>query len=239
MPYYRKNIYSGNCLEIEEIFSIRTVRTDKEFPEILQRSSNENTTTEQQRDINIKNARKNLARMIRCNFDSNDFFITLSYRGKEPDYETAKKLFANFSRRLKYARMKKGLPPLKYIAVLEGKSKRKHHHLIINNGISKDEIKDIWGLGRVTISDLEPNDDYEALTKYITKESYDDELENKKAWTSSKNLKKPVIIRKRVKKYTNDMKAPKGYIMTMEPQLYITGSGFPLRYTRCVKIKRE
>ncbi len=55
----------------------------------------------------------------------------------------------NYIRRIQRLRKKRGLPPLKYIAVTERGKKggRYHHHITINGGIDRDELESLWGLG--------------------------------------------------------------------------------------------
>lgn len=79
---------------------------------------------------------------------------------------------------------------LKYIYVIEtGKKGREHLHMIINDmDVTLKELTELWGLGRVMISRLEPGGDYTGLAFYITKENY---KEYGRRWNGSRNLEKP------------------------------------------------
>ena len=66
---------------------------------------------------------------------------------------------------------------------------RVHHHLIIEGGIDRKVMKDLWTNGiRIKVEELEP-DEYElsGLANYLSKDP-----KGKKRWKSSKNLKKPL-----------------------------------------------
>ena len=61
--------------------------------------------------------------------------------------------------------------------------------MIINDmDVTLKELTELWGLGRVMISRLEPGGDYTGLAFYITKENY---KEYGRRWNGSRNLEKP------------------------------------------------
>lgn len=108
---------------------------------------------------------------------------------------------------------------LKYILVTESGEKeegepiRIHHHLIINKGIDRDQLENMWRktqrgrkkkekepelLGWINADRLQPDKNgLEALAMYLTKRP-----NRKKRWSSSRNLKKPIMR-------TNDAKYSK------------------------------
>ena len=91
-------------------------------------------TSETQQKINDKNAEQNLIRIANANFTENDIKVDLTYRKdvRPQTYEDSQRELANFLRRVKRARERKGLPELKFIGVTEtGKEQlNPHHHLI-------------------------------------------------------------------------------------------------------------
>ena len=184
--YRTRIIYCGDVAEVE-IFPIWNTKTEA-------RSAKANTTKEAQAGVNERNAKKALYRKINTNFTKDDFHVTLTYRNNElPDECQALKDMQNFIRRVRHHYRKKGLPPLKYVYVVEfadgdGRRKRIHHHVIINGGAARDEIKALWHFGRVGVDELEPEDgSLEGLARYITKQQ--NTTKQTKRWQASRNLK--------------------------------------------------
>lgn len=224
MPYIRTEIYSGDVYEGIQTFSTRyrkkQIRNAK-----IGKSSNK------QKTINEKNAKKKLARNINANFTKGDLFLTLTYSGDIPEEEQARKDLVNFFRRVKYYRKKNGLPDLKYIGVTESENKRIHHHVIMSS-MSMDIISELWGAGKAIMSRLTPDKDYTGLAKYITKEPV---KEYKKRWTQSRNLEKPEIKIKVLKSGRSILKAPKNYKIIEQRLDYTEWSG-NYQYIRAIKI---
>jgi len=188
--YREKKIYSGDMLEIE-IYPI------SEMERRQPRKKKEKESAPKQKNLNDKNAKKHLIRLINNNFTDDDVSITLTYRNKDipESEEEAKKDVSNYLRRLKHHRIKNKLPPLKYIAVIEYKEPeagkrgvRIHHHIIIN-GMDRDIVEQLWTKGRANADRLKADDyGYEGLARYITKDP-----KGSKRWTQSKNLKQPTV----------------------------------------------
>ncbi|MDP4146087.1 MAG: hypothetical protein Q8936_16625 [Bacillota bacterium] len=190
MPYREKRIYSGKYLEVE-IYSI----TKKERN--MKRKKKERESLVKQKNLNDKNAKKHLIRLINTNFSDKDLAVHLTYDNKNlpSSEEEARKDVGNFLRRLKGYRKRRGLPELKYIAVIEykdqeeGKTIRIHHHIIMDGVLDRDTVESIWKKGRANADRLKADEfGYEAIARYITKDP-----KGKKRWTQSKNLKQPVI----------------------------------------------
>ena len=225
MPNYRKVIYSGDVVEIEEYFSPRRAG------ENIHRGANKNMTSEQQAEWNLQRARKKLARLINANFKEGDLFITLTHRNAV-SADDGKRELAKFFRRVREYRKRHSLPELKYIGVSEtGKRGREHHHIVMSEH-DVSHISKLWKLGRVITSRLEPGGDYTGLANYITKET---DGGRRKRWCSSRNLDKPTVIVKEIKKVTKSFEPPKGYVVVHQNVYYseITGS---MRYLRAVRI---
>lgn len=190
MPYREKRIYSGDILEVE-IYPI-TVQERKQ-----PRRKKEKESALKQKNLNDKNARKHLIRLINTNFTDDDLAVHLTYtEGTLPNSEEeARKDVSNYLRRIKHYRKKNGLPPLKYIAVIEykeheenAKGVRMHHHIIMS-AIDRDIVEELWGKGRANADRLKADEfGYEALGRYITKDP-----KGNKRWTQSKNIKQPTI----------------------------------------------
>lgn len=215
MPRYRRTIISGDVIEIEEYTCYSSqART-------YSRGMNMNETDEEKAERNYRDSLKKLARLINCNFKEGDLFVTLTHRDRVTPKEAEREL-TNFLRRLKRWRKKHDLSELKYVARTECELKREHHHLIIND-VGMDVISDLWRLGRVMVSKLEPGGDYTGLAVYVMKEETEPQ---KRRWRASKNLEKPVV---KIKKLKADrgrkLYPPKGYRVVESYEYYSSYSG--------------
>lgn len=231
MPRYLKRIWAGDVYEEKIYFSPR------ERGMSCERAARENLSTEKMEEYNCLEAKRRCARMVNTNFKEGDLFLTLTFR-ERVDIKTALRLFRNFIERLKRLRKRKGYAELKYLYVVERKNKREHVHLVINKmDLTMKELKEVWGLGRVMVSILEPGGDYTGLAYYITKENY---KEYGKRWSGSRNLEKPKVKVTLVseEKKTKRLRVPKNYKVIEEVQYYSEITGHT-RYVRAVKIGGE
>lgn len=225
MPRFRRTILSGDVIEIEE-FTCYTSEA-----KTYSRGMNRNATDEEKAERNYRDSLKKLARLINCNFGTGDLFITLTHAERVTEKEADKEL-TNFLRRLKRWRKKNDLPDLKYIARTECEKKREHHHVIIN-AMGMDVIYDLWKLGRVMVSRLEPGGDYTGLAVYLMKEGAEPQ---KRRWRSSKNLARPIVTIKRLKADKGrKLYPPKGYKVVESYEYYSSYSG-AASYLKAIKI---
>lgn len=208
MPYIQKTIRAGKFLEVEEY----PIGSDGRR---LPRKNKEKPSSKTQAQLNEKNAKKKLARLLSCNFGENDFFMTLTYHDKSTVTEDeAKKELVNFLRRLRNLYKKKELPELKYIAITElDKKDGLHHHLALSGGVSRDEVESVWKKGRTRTSYIE-EDRIRGLANYFTKQSQD-KTPGKRRWLQSKNLTQPEVTKKVIKNVNpkKEPKPPKGYLL--------------------------
>ncbi len=192
MPWREKKIYSGKILEIE-VYPISS-KQQKE-----PRKKKSKISKPKQKNLNDKNARKHLTRLLNTNFTDKDLAVHLTYNDNEqlPDEEQARKDVVNYIRRIKRYRQKNNLPEMKYIAVIEhqeedpdsGKKKKRIHHHIVMSGMDRDAAEEIWNRGRANADRLKADEfGYEGLARYISKDP-----KGKKRWVSSKNLTKPTV----------------------------------------------
>ena len=199
MPIREKKIVCGEYMEVD-IYPIAK-------NQIRRRRKKEKASAPKQKKLNDKNARRYFIQLVNVNFGEGDIHITLTYAILPESQEAGERAAANYLRRVAYARKKARLPPLKYIMVTEctskqGKPVRLHHHIIMNGGLSRDELEDMWShrgkrIGYTNADRLKPNEyGLEALARYLSKSA-----NKKKRWSSSKNLKKPEI-RTNDSKYT-------------------------------------
>lgn len=199
MGYRRRTTLAGPRLEAE-IYPV----FGREQRETL-RAARRKETPESQRRYNEQRAIHQLGLLIDTNFTEDDYHLVLTYAGGTPTYERAEKDIRNFLAKVDRRRAKRGLSELKYIYTIGyAPGHRIHAHMIINGGISQDELEKIWGHGIEKGSCLRPDGDgYMGLAKYIFSQNDDlkqsGSLKNRKSWRRSRNLKKPKTRRRDAK----------------------------------------
>lgn len=194
MKVREKKTYSGKTLE-PEFFMIT------ENGRIYTRGAKKKISRAVQKQLNDKNARIKLRRLLDTNFDESGYYCTFTYKDSEMplSYADCKKDINNFLKRLRRAMAKLGIE-LKYIYVIEIKVSKKtgvaryHLHIVINGGLSRSEIKKIWGKGDIKkVEELQPDEHgFQRLANYFCKEWNNSLLPDKrKRYTPSRNLKQP------------------------------------------------
>ena len=184
-----KNIISGAMYEAEfyPVFP-----NGRRMP---QRKPKTHPTSKEQANLNDKNARKKIVRLVNANFGKGDIVIHGTYCDSEmpSSEEQCRKDIQNYIRRIKRYREKQGLPEMKYIYVIEAKVSKKtglvrYHFHMITNAMDRDTAEEMWPFGDWTNADrLQPNEKgCEALAKYLVKKP-----EGGKRWAQSRNLDKP------------------------------------------------
>lgn len=177
-------------------------------------------TSPKQKNLNDKRAKRYFVKLALANFGDQkggNIVIHLTYA---PEFlpkteEEAQKIVATYLRRVAYLRKVRGLPPLRYMQVphigqKRGGTHRFHHHVIMNGGLSRDELESLWWVkkgtkdrpavmyGWANADRIQPNKrGITDLAKYIIKGSA-----GKKHWTQSKNLDKPYHNGPNDQKYT-------------------------------------
>ena len=193
--YRVKTITCGDVTEVEMFPIYRDYRAESK------RAEKANPTGEAQANVNKRNAKKAIVRIINTNFTKDDYHITLTYRGDAPlpDEKQAQKDMQNFIRKVRYylnkngMKDKRGRADLKYFYVIEftdgdGRRKRIHHHIIMNARAPREVIKALWTHGRAGVDELEPEKgSLKGLALYITKQP--SETKVTKRWQASRNLK--------------------------------------------------
>ena len=186
MGYRTRTIKAGPRLEID-IYPI----WGREDAGRARRAKKQNATPERIQRANEARNRHLLVLLADANFTAKDQHVTLTYSGPDPSYDNTLKFVRNFLNRIKRARSRKGLPPLKYIYSVEdnedGKPVKRHVHMLMSGGLTREEIEALWGKGFANVDRLQPTErGLEAIAMYITKQQ-----RNRHRWCASKNLKRP------------------------------------------------
>lgn len=203
-----KKIYCGeNYMEVD-IYPLTENQLGRKKGK---RSKKKKISLPAQRNLNEKNARRKFTQLAETNFGKNDLSVTLTYNDEFlPDtLEDAEREVQNYLRRIKRRREKEGVGELKYILVTSSRTKeeagkekpvRIHHHILMNSGLDRDTVEDLWrrrkrkgekegrSLGYVNADRIQPdsNTGIAALANYLAGNPT-----QKRRWTCSQNLERP------------------------------------------------
>lgn len=240
MPYREKKIIIGDIMEVRRYHSTKGGS--------VPRGEKEKQSSPQQQKANSIRTGNELWRVIYINFDGQqgDQFNTFTF-AEDIGEEAALRAWRNFTRRVRRYLKKNGLPELKYVYTLE-KQGRWHIHAVMN-GIPLEDLVKLWGQGRVTSSILDKTNDYRDLAAYIVKhiepevgsagEAPEGKKKNKRSWSGSLNLKRPVVIIREIKRESIMRKiptAPKGYILLPDWEIGCDSWGNLYQRYKCRRI---
>ncbi len=175
------------------------------------RSKKVKESVPKQKNLNDKNARRYFTQTAELNFGSDPeaLHVSCTYSNKflPATVEDAEREVRNYLRRVQYERKKEGLPPLKYMLVTayttkKGSEKpvRIHHHIIMNGGLDRDAVEELWRkrrrkgqkkgdrIGYCNADRLQADENgIGALCNYLVKQAG-----GKKRWSTPQNLDRPV-----------------------------------------------
>lgn len=194
--YRHRVIRAGDTLEVIETFPGR-------LGSGFTREGYSGSTPLAQEKYNEKLRIRELTRIINENFGEDDYHLVLTYeKGKRPDAETAKLYCRQFTRKLTKLYRKRG-EELRFVKVHAfGERGALHHHLVINNvdKVKVREINELWEYSKKPqYFAMYEGGDYSSLAAYLVRQcktglSPGEKL-NSKAWSCSRNIRKPVVIK--------------------------------------------
>lgn len=171
----------------------------KEKPEWLKKIEKE-----KKKRWNGNQSKSNFRRLVLSNFTGATNFITLTFAENITDVKQANKVFDTFMKRL---RRKYG-KDFKMAVVVEFQQKgRVHFHMLADLGITWQTesecrelerwfAREIWQNGFVDLKDVQHVDNLGAyMSKYMVKRMDDERLAGKKAYRTSHNMDRPVILK--------------------------------------------
>lgn len=190
--YALKEIRAGQQMELEIYPQFRSM---DDVPIAGRRIVKDNTA---QRNLNDKNARKHVERLINNNFSDNDLWVTLTYDNEHlpSSMDEAVKNMQKYIRRVNYQRKKKGLSNAKYIYVTEYNQAAKirwHHHIVMDGMLDMDTVEACWKQSsRNEVRRLRKDENgLTGIAKYITKDNVRSKSERR--WNSSQRLRNPDV----------------------------------------------
>ena len=236
--YERIRYIFQNSIEIEERHTGRYGAPGQP------REKREKATPEQIAKQNQRNREKKARRLIKANFEENDYWVTLTYRKEErpENIQDAAGIVSKMLRKLRTRYKRMGME-LKYMICTEQGSRGAiHHHLIINRAPDGDMlIAGLWPYGRPNIKLIYREGEYQALAEYIVKIPEKEGCKNK--YSHSRNLitpqpEKRIMLRPT---WNREPKPPKGYYL--DKNTYYEGmnpvSGHKYRSYMFVRLNRR
>ena len=203
-----KTVYCGKQYKEVDIFTYSAGQ--KQAVQRGARSNKRKVSEPKQKNLNDKNARRYFTQTATLNYGSDPeaLHVTTTYNDKylPATLEEAERKVRNFIRKVQYARKKAGLPPLKYMLVTvyvcdrqTGEPVRVHHHILMNGGLDRDMVENLWRerrrrgrkegdrTGYCNADRLQADENgIAALCSYLVRQA-----SGKKRWTSSHNLERP------------------------------------------------
>lgn len=217
MPYVKEMCRAGNTIEISKYY------TERYHTKGEKRAKKEKPTCEAQARVNLRRAIKELRRLMNHNFVDGDYLLRFDFYNFIKmhgllDSEMMQKLIEKFFDKLR-RRFKKAGIPLKYIYVKEiGPRGGRHVHIVMNECPPK-LLSECWPHGGIHIDPLHSNGQYARIADYFAKyAAKTEESEGKligKRWYPSRNLKRPIVIKKIIsaRKFYTAIREKKGYTL--------------------------
>lgn len=148
---------------------------------------------------NARRSKMQLRRLVLSNFENRDKFITLTFRdGSVSDVQDVKECNGAFDRFIKRLRRKYG--DFKYCRVIEfqdsnGRGAVHYHCIMTLPYVRYEQLGEAWGNGFVGINAIDHVDNVGAyIQKYMTKDFNDNRLAGMKAFATSQNLQRPIVL---------------------------------------------
>ncbi len=219
------------------------------------RKKKEKPTPEEMQRINHRNKADRCRHRLLEYFTAGDTFATLTYevKNRPPDMETAIRQFAETMRKVRTAYRRKG-EELYWIRNIEQGTKGAWHiHLVINEiGDTAGILKRAWVYGgvyavEIRLSDKLYDEDFTKLAEYMTKDSSTVEKKKDGSWSrprvrqssysTSRNmpLKEPEV--KKLKRWKEEPKPKKGYIIIKIHEGINPATGFKYRRYTMVRLR--
>ncbi len=213
----KKIVKSGSLVEIYDFGKEFVIGKSQKIIKTKNKRQPSEKDKEEALQSSARRAKRTIKRLINANsflwFKKNGKYylpitLTLTFANNVSDIKTANYEFTKFILRLNYEVFKSEDNKLKYLSVYELQKRGAiHYHMIFFNlPYIKDiynKMRDIWKQGRImvggkdkrfkqikTMEHLKKTIDY--FTKYIQKSFLENQFPNKKKYTASKGLLKPI-----------------------------------------------
>lgn len=209
----RLKTYPKSNFGIEVLKGIRwTCENNPEFKRIREQQLNDPNYKKERSERSLRRTRKRIQDLLNANLDEKSYFLTLTFKENIQDYEKANARFKYF--------MHQKNKDIKYLVVKEHQKRGAiHFHLIVFD-IEPKDLENLllsWNYGFKHYKHIKNKYSYSIanyLTNYMTKEKNQLVAANKKVFSNSRNLKRPLVISNDIineivlkHKYNVDLKA--------------------------------
>lgn len=211
-----KKIITAGLLVVEAIYP-RRERSDSDRV----RAAKFRASSEAQKRLNATHSWQQLELSLAANYRPGDLWVTVTYDDAHLP-KTRKEALANFKyflAKLRASRKKRKREAVvhfnaehKHRSESKWENGRWHHHFMLNatDGEDFEEIRRCWIYGdniEIRLFDLDGEHSYEALARYMCKESPD--KVGAHCWSRTRNAKKPEVETQRVES-DETVQPPKG-----------------------------
>lgn len=251
MAYIDREIFAGNY------YNRKQYHTGRYHPPGERRAKLRNPSPESVATANMKRATDNLMWKLNENFDLDDWWITLTYRGdhKTRDADAMAEDFFAFLKALRKLYRQNG-EEVRFCSVMRvGKRGSRHFHMVLGaleEGKMKirdfrKELQKIWPFGFVQSIPVWDRDDsglFDFIAKYMIEESEITrktlDRPNMKRYSCSRNLRAPTVKRHVVKRsgsFRCAARVPKGYKLLKDSEKLEADAWGHICYTyTCIRI---
>jgi len=243
--YVKNTCRIRNKVEVSKHFHARSGAPGKK------REAKKDPTPEEMARQNHWRRCRDLRRLIELNFSPGDWHVTLTCeKDKRPTAEEAPAVIRKFLAKLKRDYRKQGWD-LKYVITCEtGERGAVHWHMVLNNEHNETTdaaklVREAWKRGRPYFSALDESGEYEKLADYMCKQAAQridrGETSEKMSYSRSRNLKKPVERREKVRAHgwKADPKVPAGWELVEGSLINGTDKFTGLPYQKYVLRRKE
>lgn len=175
----------------------------KRVLEIMKQSRNEEVQLKMF-ESSMQRSRRNVSNLIKCNAyfypPFKPVFITLTFKENIQDTTEAHLHFNRFMKRLNDYVYGRKRTKVKYLAVIEFQKRGAiHYHVIYFNlpFVKKEVFTELWSHGYTDMKALDKTKNVAGyVTKYMTKDVANSNLNGKKKYFCSRGLLKPIVIKR-------------------------------------------
>lgn len=202
---YEKPIFSSDKIamideNVEQLESKKEKSKRRKFDELT--DDEQKNRLERMRKTRLE-AKWKLLRIVDCNFDNKTSFLTLTTKKNVQDRDEFNSLLKTFIKRFNYHIFNTKKSKLKYCATLERQKRGSYHaHILLFEVpyVPHDKLLTLWRHGAVRINKVDVDSKENRgryCAKYFEKGIGQELLESfgKKAFYSSRNLKKPEVLK--------------------------------------------
>lgn len=227
-------IISGRTVEVRQVMMAYRDRGQK-----VRRGTRVKGKTSLRKILaNEREAIKNLARTLNCNFKAGDLWITLTYpAGWLPSNKEEAKdsLERKFLRPCRRAYKKATGEKLRYVvttselASTDGGPARPHHHIVMD-AMAYETVIRFWPMEDVTYRRLDGRGDYTGIARYMIRNA--GPANGKKRWSTSKGLAKPIYTEPVPVKGGERIRVPRNVSLKERVEATDTETGMYSAYVR-------